>query len=117
MRKIIHAKDYFGKDTSFIIVYETVCMNYTFAIGLDINKPNEFSFFEVCHYLKDNYYILDTGFLDVYKKYNYSIMESFEKKIKELITERLTKKYECGKMTLLEIEALAVIEEGKGRKK
>ena len=67
--KTIRAEGFF-EPADFEIIWETVCMTCTFAVGIQTDKRNEFSIFYVTNMDgKDIYHILDTGFLDVYSKH------------------------------------------------
>lgn len=109
--KIITANDYFGEPADFIICWETVCMSCTFAVGIKTDKRNEFSIFHVTNMGgKDIYHILDTGFLDVYYKYSFPVVEKVKKEMKKVITRVLTARAEAGMITIEQIEKWAKYE-------
>ena len=75
--RTIRTEDFFGEPADFEIIWETVCMTCTFAVGIQTDKRNEFSIFHVTNMGgKDIYTVLDTGFLDVYQKYGFKWGES-----------------------------------------
>ena len=103
--RTIKTEDFFGKLANFEIVWETVCMTCTFAVGIQTDKRNEFSIFHVTNMGGDDIYtILDTGFLDIYKKYNYSVEEKVKKEMKKVIKRVLTARVRCGMITVEQIE-------------
>ena len=102
---IIRTEDYFGESADFEIIWETVCMTCTFAVGIQIDKQNEFSIFHVTNMGgKDIYHILDTGFLDVYQKYNFSVVNKVQEEMKKVITKVLTARLKAGMITVKQIE-------------
>lgn len=99
--KIISANDYFGKLADFVILWETVSMSCTFAVGVQTDKRNELSIFHVIHYNgRDNYFILDTCFIDVYQKYGFSLEEKVKKEMKKVIIKVLTARVKAGILSL-----------------
>ena len=103
--RTIRTEDYFGEPADFEIIWETVCMTCTFAVGIQTNKQNEFSIFHVTNMgEKDIYHILDTGFLDVYQKYNFSVVEKVQEEMKKVITRVLTARLKAGMITVKQIE-------------
>ena len=55
-KRIVKANDYFGNESTFGIIWETVCMTCTFAVGIDFNDTNELQ-------LKNTYFISETDFV------------------------------------------------------
>jgi len=103
--RTIRTEDYFGEPADFEIIWETVCMTCTFAVGIQTDKQNEFSIFHVTNMGgKDIYHILDTGFLDVYQKYDFSVVEKVQKEMKKVITRVLTARLKAGMITVKQIE-------------
>ena len=101
----IRTEDYFGEPADFEIIWETVCMTCTFAVGIQTDKRNEFSIFHVTNMGgKDIYHILDTGFLDVYQKYNFSVVDKVQEEMKKVITRVLTARLNAGMITVKQIE-------------
>ena len=95
----------FFEPADFEIIWETVCMTCTFAVGIQTDKRNEFSIFYVTNMDgKDIYHILDTGFLDVYYKNNFSVEEKVKEEMKKVITEVLTAKIKAGMITVEQIK-------------
>lgn len=106
--KTIRTEDFFGEPADFEIIWETVCMTCTFAVGIQTDKRNEFSIFHVTSMGgKDVYHILDTGFLDVYYKYNFSVVEKVKKEMKKVIIRVLTARVKAGMITIEQIERWA----------
>ena len=102
--KTIRAEGFF-EPADFEIIWETVCMTCTFAVGIQTDKRNEFSIFYVTNMDgKDIYHILDTGFLDVYYKNNFSVEEKVKEEMKKVITEVLTAKRKAGMITVEQIK-------------
>lgn len=102
--KTIRAEGFF-EPADFEIIWETVCMTCTFAVGIQTDKRNEFSIFYVTNMDgKDIYHILDTGFLDVYYKNNFSVEEKVKEEMKKVITEVLTAKIKAGMITVEQIK-------------
>ena len=102
--KTIRAESFF-EPADFEIIWETVCMTCTFAVGIQTDKRNEFSIFYVTNMDgKDIYHILDTGFLDVYYKNNFSVEEKVKEEMKKVITEVLTAKIKAGMITVEQIK-------------
>lgn len=94
--KTIRAEGFF-EPADFEIIWETVCMTCTFAVGIQTDKRNEFSIFYVTNMDgKDIYHILDTGFLDVYYKNNFSVEEKVKEEMKKVITEVLIARIKAG---------------------
>ena len=52
-------------------------------------------------------YFLDTGFLDVYYKYSFSVVEKVKKEMKKVITRVLTARVKAGMITVEQIERWA----------
>ena len=103
--RTIRTEDFFGEPANFEIIWETVCMTCTFAVGIQTDKRNEFSIFHVTNMgEKDIYHILDTGFLDVYQKYNFSVVEKVQEEMKKVITRVLTARLKAGMITVEQIE-------------
>lgn len=108
MTKMIVTKDFFRNEKTFAICWETVCMGYTFAVGIDTTEPNEVSIFYVTNNgLKDDYEVLDTCFWDVYQKYNFSFEEKVKKEMSKVIKGGLTRRLKSGKITVEQIERMA----------
>lgn len=108
MNKVIRTKDFFGADADFEIIWETVCMTCTFAVGIQTDKRNELSIFHVTNMGgADRYTVLDTCFLDIYKKYNYSIEEKVKKEMVKVITKVLTARAKAGMITIEQIKGWA----------
>lgn len=106
--RTIRTEDFFGELADFEIIWETVCMTCTFAVGIQTDKRNEFSIFHVTNMGGDDiYHILDTGFLDVYKKYHFSVEEKVKKEMKKVITRVLTARVKAGMITVEQIERWA----------
>lgn len=106
--RTIRTEDYFGESADFEIIWETVCMTCTFAVGIQTDKRNEFSIFHVTNMGRNDIYtILDTGFLDIYKKYNFSVEEKVKKEMKKVITKVLTARVKAGMITVEQIERWA----------
>ena len=102
--KTIRAEGFF-EPADFEIIWETVCMTCTFAVGIQTDKRNEFSIFYVTNMDgKDIYHILDTGFLDVYYKNNFSVEEKVKEEMKKVITEVLTVRIKAGMITVEQIK-------------
>lgn len=102
--KTIRAEGFF-EPADFEIIWETVCMTCTFAVGIQTDKRNEFSIFYVTNMDgKDIYHILDTGFLNVYYKNNFSVEEKVKEEMKKVITEVLTAKIKAGMITVEQIK-------------
>ena len=107
--KTIRTKDFFGEPADFEIIWETVCMTFTFAVGIQTDRQNEFSIFRVTNMDgKDIYHTLDTGFLDVYYKYDFSVVEKVKKEMKKVITRVLTTQLKSGTITIEQIEKMAL---------
>lgn len=106
--KNIWTYDFFGKPANFEIIWETVCLTCTFAVGIQTDKRNEFTIFHVIN-MGDNdiYIVLDTGFLDVYQKYGLSVEEKVKKEMAKVITRVLTEKVKDGIITVEQIERWA----------
>ena len=103
--RTIRTEDFFGEPANFEIIWETVCMTCTFAVGIQTDKRNEFSIFHVTNMgEKDIYHILDTGFLDVYQKYNFSVVDKVQEEMKKVITRVLTARLKAGMITVKQIE-------------
>lgn len=103
--KTVRTEDFFGKLANFEIVWETVCMTCTFAVGIQTDKRNEFSIFHVTNMGEEDIYTcLDTGFFNVYKQYNFSIEEKVKKEMKKVIKRVLTARVKCGMITVEQIE-------------
>jgi hypothetical protein len=106
--RTVITQDFFGRLADFEIVWETVCMTCTFAVGIQTDKRNEFTIFHVTNMGRNDIYtVLDTGFLDVYKKYNYSIEEKVKKEMKKVIKRVLTARAKSGMITVEQIERWA----------
>jgi hypothetical protein len=106
--KIIRTEDFFGEPANFEIIWGTVCLTCTFAVGIQTDKRNEFSIFHVTSMGgKDIYHILDTGFLDVYQKYGFSVEEKVKKEMAKVITRVLTARVKAGMITVEQIERWA----------
>lgn len=106
--KIIQTNDFFGEPADFEIIWETGCLTCTFAVGIQTDKRNEFSIFHVTSMGgEDIYHILDTGYLDVYKKYNLSVEEKVKEEMAKVITRVLTARVKAGMITVEQIERWA----------
>lgn len=106
--KIIQTNDFFGEPANFEIIWETVKMTCTFAVGIQTDKRNEFSIFHVTNLGgNDIYTVLDTGFLDVYQKYGFSVEEKVKKEMAKVITRVLTARFKAGQITIEQIERWA----------
>lgn len=110
--RTIKIEDFFGEPANFEIIWETVCLTCTFAVGIQTDKRNEFSIFYVTKNMGGNdiYLILDTGFLDVYQKYGFSVEEKVKKEMQKVITRVLTAKVKAGIITVEQIERWAKYE-------
>lgn len=107
-KRIIDTKDYLGNDSTFSIIWETVFMSCTFAVGIDFNDPDEMSIFYVYHmFEKDHYECLDTLFINVYEKYGYSYIEKIKKEMAKKTKEVLIARLKAGLITLDKIEKWA----------
>lgn len=103
--KFIRTEDFFGEPADFEIIWMTVCMTCTFAVGIQTDKRNEFTIFHVTNMGgNDIYTVLDTGFLDVYYKYDFSVVEKVKKEMKKVITRVLTARVKAGMITVEQIE-------------
>lgn len=103
--RTIRTEDFFGEPADFEIIWETVCMTCTFAVGIQTDKRNEFTIFHVTNRGgKDVYTVLDTGFLDVYYKYSFSVEAKVKKEMKKVITKVLTARVKAGMITVEQIE-------------
>ena len=103
--RTIRTEDFFEEPADFEIIWATVCMTCTFAVGIQTDKRNEFSIFHVTNMGgKDIYHILDTGFLDVYQKYNFSVVDKVQEEMKKVITRVLTARLKAGMITVKQIE-------------
>lgn len=106
--RTIKTEDFFGQPANFEIIWETVCLTCTFAVGIQTDKRNEFSIFHVISIGgNDIYNILDTGFLDVYQKYGFSVEEKVKKEMAKVITKVLTARVKAGILTVEQIERWA----------
>lgn len=106
--RTVKTRDFFGRPVDFEIVWETVCMTCTFAVGIQTDKRNEFTIFYVTNMGRDDIYtVLDTGFLNVYKKYNYSVEEKVKKEMKKVIKRVLMARLKAGMITIEQIERWA----------
>lgn len=106
--KIIQTNDFFGKPAKFEIIWTIYRMTCTFAVGIQTDKRNEFSIFHVTSMGgKDIYHILDTGFLDVYQKYGFSVEEKVKKEMVKVITRVLTARVKAGMITIEQIKKWA----------
>lgn len=106
--KIIQTGDFFGEPADFEIIWMTVCMTCTFAVGIQTDKRNEFTIFHVTSMGgNDIYTVLDTGFLDVYQKYGFSVEEKVKKEMAKVITRVLTARVKAGMITVKQIERWA----------
>lgn len=106
--RTIKAEDFFGEPADFEIIWETVCITCTFAVGIQTDKRNEFSIFHVVNVGgKDIYHILDTGYLDVYYKYSFPVVEKVKQEMKKVITRVLTARVKAGMITVEQIERWA----------
>lgn len=106
--RTIRTEDFFGEPANFEIIWTTVCMTCTFAIGIQTDKRNEFSIFHVTNMGgKDIYHILDTGFLDVYCKHGFSIVEKVQEEMRKVITRVLTARVKAGMITVEQVERWA----------
>lgn len=106
--RTIRTKDYFGVSHNFEIIWETVCMTCTFAVGIQTDKRNEISIFHVTNIGGDDIYtILDTGFFNIYKNYNFYIEEKVKRAMKKVIKRVLTARVKAGMITVEQIERWA----------
>ena len=116
--RTIKIEDFFGEPADFEIIWETVKMTCTFAVGIQTDKRNELSIFHVTSvggkdiYTCLNTYFLDTYkqydfFLDTYKQYDLSIEESIKKEMARVITRVLTARFKAGQITMKQIERWA----------
>ena len=106
--RTIKATDFFNEPADFEIIWETVCMTCTFAVGIQTDKRNELSIFYVTNMGgKDIYTCLNTYFLDIYEKYNLNIEERVKKEMKEVIKKVLTTRVKAGMITVEQIERWA----------
>ena len=103
--RTIRTEDIFNEPTNFEIIWETVCLTCTFAVGVQTDNRNEFSIFHVTNIGgEDIYHILDTGFLDTYYKYDFPVVEKVKKEMKKVITRVLTARVKAGMITVEQIE-------------
>lgn len=106
--RVIRTEDFFGEPADFEIIWETVCMTCTFAVGIQTDKRNEFSIFHVTNMGgEDIYTCLDTCFFNIYKQYNFSIEEKVKKEMKKVITRVLTARVKAGMITVEQIKRWA----------
>lgn len=106
--RTIKAEDFFGELVDFEIIWETVCLTCTFAVGIQADKRDEFSIFHVTNIDgKDIYHILETGFLDDYYKYSFPVVEKVKKEMKRVIAKVLTTRVEAGMITIEQIKKWA----------
>lgn len=106
--KTIRVEDFYGEPADFEIVWETVKMTCTFAVGIQTDKRNELSIFHVTSMGgKDIYICLNTYFLDTYKQHDLSIEESIKKEMARVITRILTARFKAGQITMKQIERWA----------
>lgn len=104
-KRIVKANDYFGNESTFGIIWETVCMTCTFAVGIDFNDTNELSIFYVYNMGRDDIYdCLNTLFINVYQQHGYSYEEKIKKEMAEKIKEVLTARVKAGMITVEQIE-------------
>ena len=109
--RIIRTEDFFGELADFEIIWETVCMTCTFAVGIQTDKRNEFTIFHVTNMGgEDIYTVLDTGYLDVYYKYSFPVVEKVKKEMKKVIARVLTARVKAGMITIEQIERWAKYE-------
>lgn len=106
--RVIRTADFFDETADFEIIWETVCMTCTFAVGIQIDKRNELSIFHVTNMGGDDIYTcLDTCFINIYKQYNFSIEEKVKKEMAKVITRVLTARVKAGIITVEQIERWA----------
>ena len=106
--RFIRTEDFFGEPADFEIIWETVCMTCTFAVGIQTDRRNELSIFHVTNMGKDDIYTcLNTLFLDVYEQHHLSVEEKVKKEMKEVITRVLTARVKAGIITIEQIERWA----------
>ena len=106
--RTIRTGDFFGEPADFEIIWETVCMTCTFAVGIQTDKHNELSIFHVASMGgKDIYICLNTYFLDVCKQYNLSIEKGIKEEMQKVITRVLTARVKAGMITVEQIERWA----------
>ena len=109
--RTIRTEDFFGEPADFEIIWETVCMTCTFAVGIQTDKRNEFTIFHVTNMGgEDIYTVLDTGYLDVYYKYSFPVVEKVKKEMKKVIARVLTARVKAGMITIEQIERWAKYE-------
>lgn len=103
--KFIRTRDFFGELADFEIIWMTVCMTCTFAVGIQTDKRNELSIFHVTNMGgEDIYTCLNTYFIDICKQYNFNIEEKIKKEMKKVITNVLTTRAKAGMITIEQIE-------------
>lgn len=102
--KIIKTNDFFGTPADFAIVWSTVCLTCTFAIGIQLDCPDEFTIFHVTSFHgKDEYTVLDTCFYSIFERYNYSIEEKVKKEMEKVITRVLTTRIAANMLTVEQV--------------
>ena len=111
--RTIRTEDFFGKLANFEILWETVCMTCTFAVGIQTDKPNELSIMYVTSMDgKDIYDILETVFLEDYYNDSLSLIEEVKKEMKRVIIKVLTARVKAGMITIEQIRKWAVNKSG-----
>jgi hypothetical protein len=106
--KIIRTEDFFGAPADFEIIWETVCLTCTFAVGIQTDKRNELSIFHVTSMGGNDIYTgLDTVFLEDYYNDSFSLVKKVQKEMKKVITRVLTARIEAGMLTIEQVERWA----------
>ena len=103
--KFIKTNNVFGTPVEFEIVWMTVCLTCTFAVGIQTDKHNELTIFHVTNMGgNDIYTSLDTVFLEDYYNNSFSLVEKVKKEMKKVIKRVLTARVKCGMITVEQIE-------------
>lgn len=106
--KIIQTNDFFGEPANFEIIWMTVCMTCTFAVGIQTDKRNEFTIFHVTNMGGNDIYTgLETVFLEDYYNDSFSLVEKVKKEMAKVITRVLTARIKAGMITMKQIERWA----------
>lgn len=103
--RTIRTKDFFGEPTDFEILWETVCMTCTFAVGIQTDRRNELTIFHVTNMGGSDIYTgLNTFFLENFYNNSFLLVENIKKEMKKVIKRVLTSRVKCGMITIEQIE-------------
>lgn len=106
--KVIRTKDFFDEPANFEIIWTTVCMTCTFAVGIQTDRRNELTIFHVTNMGgKDIYTGLETVFLEDYYNDSFSIIEKVKKEMRKVITRVLTARVKAGMITVEQVKRWA----------